>query len=133
MAIFIVKYTHCLYEALNLSLYLLHICYFIKLGTCQQNGNFTPSNPDCGMTSQRDFETGDLLFLNDSSPMNQTESLKEVEELLPDIINTENLTDYNITEMALNDGLRSMHMLDEESSESGVSMGSSGSPVHVNI
>ncbi|VDH89999.1 nuclear factor erythroid 2-related factor 1/3 [Mytilus galloprovincialis] len=106
---------------------------FDNSGTCQQNGNFTPSNPDCGMTSQRDFETGDLLFLNDSSPMNQTESLKEVEELLPDIINTENLTDYNITEMALNDGLRSMHMLDEESSESGVSMGSSGSPVHDNF
>lgn len=106
---------------------------FDNSGICRQNANFTPNVPEGRCNNQRDYETGDLLFLNNSSPINQSESLEDVEQLLPDIISNSDLTDYNISEMALNDGLRSMQMLDEDSSESGVSMGSSNSPVYDNF
>lgn len=98
---------------------------------CHQNTNFTPTSPEGGSSNQRDYETGDLLFLNDSSPINQSDSMKAVEELLPDIINNEDLNDYNFSALAITDGPRSMNILEDESSESGVSMGSSGSPPHV--
>ena len=75
-----------------------------------------------------------MLFLNSSSPINHTDPFQDVEQLLPNIMSNENLTEYNFSESALNNSLKSMQVLDEESSESGVStMGSSSSPIHVSV
>lgn len=107
---------------------------FDNSGICQQNSNFTPTTPEGGCTSQPDFETGDMLFLNSSSPINHTDPFQGVEQLLPNIMSSENLTESTINDLMLNNSLKSLHVQDEESSESGVStMGSSNSPIHDNF
>ncbi|KAK3105693.1 hypothetical protein FSP39_003608 [Pinctada imbricata] len=91
------------------------------------SSNFTssPSGDEC--PTHLDWDPRNLIFSNSSSQMEGNTSLAEVEGILSDMIE-EGLDDLNISEMALNDGLGSMQMLDDASSESGVSMGSTGSP-----
>lgn len=75
-----------------------------------------------------------MLFLNSSSPINHTDPFQGVEQLLPNIMSSENLTESTINDLMLNNSLKSLQVQDEESSESGVStMGSSNSPIHVSV
>ena len=75
-----------------------------------------------------------MLYLNSSSPINHTDPFQDVEQLLPNIMSSENLTESTINDLTLNNILKSLKVQDEESSESGVStMGSSSSPIHVSV
>ncbi|XP_060084789.1 endoplasmic reticulum membrane sensor NFE2L1-like isoform X2 [Ylistrum balloti] len=91
----------------------------------QQMNNFTSTSSSEGCPTPLDWERNDLFYNNGSGGENQSDPIVEMESILPDIIPEDGLEDYNLTEMALNDGLRSMRMLDDNSSESGVSQESS--------
>ena len=62
----------------------------------------TSSITDC--QANLDWEHNDIFFPENNVSDNQTDVLAEVERILPDIIADQNLEDFNITEMALNDG-----------------------------
>ncbi|OWF52699.1 nuclear factor erythroid 2-related factor 1-like isoform X1 [Mizuhopecten yessoensis] len=83
--------------------------------------NFTSTSSSEGCPTPLDWEQSELFYNNGSGGENHADPIEDMESILPDIIPE----DYNLTEMALNDGLRSMRMLDDNSSESGVSLGSS--------
>lgn len=98
----------------------------------QTRSNFTSAPPSEGCSSPLEWNPTSMLFNGSSTgPEPSGGNLTtQVDDILSNIID-EGLDDLNITEMALEDaGLGSMQMLDDASSESGISMGGSsgGSP-----
>ncbi|XP_033733381.1 endoplasmic reticulum membrane sensor NFE2L1-like isoform X1 [Pecten maximus] len=91
----------------------------------QSMNNFTSTSSSEGCPTPLDWERNELFYNNGNASENQTDPIVEMESILPDIIPEDGLDEYNLTEMALNDGLRSMRMLDDNSSESGLSQESS--------
>ncbi|XP_064594789.1 nuclear factor erythroid 2-related factor 2-like isoform X2 [Liolophura sinensis] len=105
-----------------------------------QNNTFLPPGdpytnntmPQAGMASPVVWNTGDVLFPNMTTPMNQTDPLDGVEDLLPDLLadsELDNIT-LDVDDMELTDSLQCLQMADETSSDSAVSsMGSMASPI----
>ncbi|XP_022333022.2 uncharacterized protein LOC111130344 isoform X2 [Crassostrea virginica] len=96
----------------------------------QTRSNFTSAPPSEGCSSPLEWNPNNMLFNNNTGPEQTSNLTTQVDDILSNIID-EGLDDLNITEMALEDGgLGSMQMLDDASSESGISMGGSsgGSP-----
>lgn len=92
----------------------------------QTRNNFTSAPPSEGCSSPLEWDPANMLFNNNSAGAEQNSNLTtQVDDILSNIID-EGLDDLNITEMAIEEGLGSMQMLDDASSESGISMGSSG-------
>ena len=68
--------------------------------------NFNSTGPNANMPSTLDWEpVGSFLFPNITNSLNQTESMEDVEELLPDLITDDELEEINlIADMGLDDG-----------------------------
>ena len=79
----------------------------LSISVPRTSTNFTSSTPSDSCPSPLDWDPRNLMFPNDSAPLDPVDnitSLSEVEGILSNIIE-EGLDDLNITEMALNDGM----------------------------
>ncbi|XP_067687510.1 endoplasmic reticulum membrane sensor NFE2L1-like isoform X2 [Haliotis asinina] len=79
---------------------------------------FNSSVPNTDTIGGLDWEASEMLFSNVTGTVNQTEGLEDIDGILPDFLPEDEL------DLAINEGLQTMQMLDEASSDSAVSMGS---------
>lgn len=102
-------------------------------GMLSPGQNFNSTGPNTNNISPVEWEPcSNFLFPNITNNLNQTESIEDVDELLPDLITDDELENINFSEMGLTDAMTptpNRHQ-DDASSDSAVSMGSQsvGSP-----
>ena len=74
-------------------------------GMMSPGQNFNSTGPNTNNISPVEWEPcSNFLFPNITNNLNQTESIEDVEELLPDLITDDELESINFSEMGLNDG-----------------------------
>ncbi|KAL3837016.1 hypothetical protein ACJMK2_022408 [Sinanodonta woodiana] len=95
----------------------------------QPGQNYNSSVPNTSGMTPIEWDSSNMLFPNISGSINQTESLEDVDELLPELITEDDLDGINLAEMGINDTVISLSPpikkhSDEASSDSAMSIGS---------
>ena len=74
-------------------------------GMLSPGQNFNSTGPNTNNISPVEWDPcSNLLFPNITNNLNQTESIEDVDELLPDLITDDELEGINFSEMGLTDG-----------------------------